>query len=58
MNKPSCRVPITITASGIVTGQRAPTTIASAITPQQCATSHSPRQDERAVSVAQSAGLK
>ena len=41
-------MPITATASGASQGQRAVASIASPITPQQCATSHSPRQRERA----------
>jgi para-nitrobenzyl esterase len=51
-------VPITATASGIVTGQRAPTHIAAPITAQQCATHHRPRQDDRALTAAHSAALK
>jgi hypothetical protein len=36
------------------TGQSVPASIASPITPQQCHTSHSPRQDERELSAAHS----
>ena len=47
-----------MTISGIVTGQTIPTHIAMPITTQQCATSQSPRHDERALNADHSSVLK
>jgi len=58
MNRPSWRASMIRTACGTDTGQITPNAIAWPNTPQQCATSHWPRQRERAPSARHSARLK
>src|SRR6185437_4154833 len=60
MARPSCRVPTIMTAISQVSGlgQIATSAMLAMMVPQQCATSHNPRQELREVSRLHSSGVK